>query len=863
MPRDEARLLELLLSDRAFRRRFESDPAFVAREAGFPELAAELSRIDNGDGRRLDARESRSSAAGVFMAAALEGLGLFELGDAVSSGGDSLPTPSSHDASLPDAAVHRQADVMDQTARAAVQAALSPNPDDWEGNLDDEDGGADEADGSNEDEPDEGGGEDDDGGGGGEDEGDDEADEDENEGQDEIGEGSRGEDANDDESDESDAFDESNHSSDSDSDADSNSDTDSDSGSSGSGDMPSDDGAYSLDGAPGEYPGDDAAREDIAAWMGAQAQERGLPAELPVMTSLVESGMRNLDHGDADSVGLFQMRLSVWDHGDYEGYPDDPDLQLKWFLDHAEAVQEQRVERGLAVDDPNQYGDWIADVQRPAEQFRGRYQVRLDDARDLLGRASAKYGGDAADGDASHDGDDGNDSDAQDGTAGIEDAIDGLDASPDALTALAAARSELGTPYLWGGSSPSTGFDCSGLVQWAYAQAGIRIPRVTYDQIEVGQRIDRSHLLPGDLVFFRNSSGDVHHVGMSLGGDKFVQAPHTGDVVKVSSLNESYYAREFTGGRRMDPAVVSDDQSGPSHGAGDGDDRPSPHRGPTGGDPNKVREANRALERDAAQARQRGTRIYKALERQERGKGEPPHPSEPHPPNSGAGADAADSLPPLDPQAEDAAQHIAQYHYGFVRESSSTPDYKLLKDAGYNGILFHAEDAHLGQAMAAARAAGIQSVGIWAPANMEDPATFAHRLADLEQYKPDIVVPDVEIEGKGYLGSPQWQWSEDFVSLYRKLVPNQRWAVTPMGNQDDFNYAAYTSRGASVWPQTYGATYDTKFDPQAMIDVVVRNGVDPRLVNPILAPGQSAEGLRNFASYALDDFQGKFPPFRR
>jgi hypothetical protein len=349
---------------------------------------------------------------------------------------------------------------------------------------------------------------------------------------------------------------------------------------------------------------------------------------------------------------------------------------------------------------------------------------------------------------------------------------------------------------------------------------------------------------------------------MSLGGDRFIHAPHTGDVVKVSSLNESYYAHEFTGGRRMDPAVASEDESSPTHGAADGDDRPGSHRSPPRAHSARVREANRALERDAAQARQPGTRTFKALEQQERGKGQPPHPSEPQPSKTGGGGDVADSAP-LDPQAESAAQHIAHYHYGFIRESSSTPDYELLKAAGYNGILFHAEDAHLGEAMAAARAAGIQSVGIWAPANMEDPATFAQRLADLEQYKPDIVVPDVEVEGKGYQGSPQWQWSEDFVSLYRKLVPNQRWAaVTPMGNQDDFDYAAYTSRGASVWPQTYGATDDVKFDPQAMIDVVVRNGVDPRLVNPIVAPGQSAEGLRNFASY-LDDFQGTFPQFDR
>ncbi len=122
-------------------------------------------------------------------------------------------------------------------------------------------------------------------------------------------------------------------------------------------------------------------------------------------------------------------------------------------------------------------------------------------------------------------------------------------------------------------------------------------------------------------------------------------------------------------------------------------------------------------------------------------------------------------------------------------------------------------------------------------------------------------MPDVEVEGKGYQGSPQWQWSEDFVSLYRKLVPNQRWAVTVMGLQDDFNYGAYTSQGASIWPQSYGATYDTTFDPQVIVDRVVSNGVDARLVNPVLAPNESGAGLDYYASYALDDFQGTFPQF--
>jgi cell wall-associated NlpC family hydrolase len=110
----------------------------------------------------------------------------------------------------------------------------------------------------------------------------------------------------------------------------------------------------------------------------------------------------------------------------------------------------------------------------------------------------------------------------------------------------------MGTPYKWGGSSPATGFDCSGLVQWAYAQSGIQIPRVTDQQILAsnGTPVDRNHLLPGDLVFFRDPSGYVHHVGMSLGGDKFIHAPHTGDVVKISSLS-GWYASTYVGARRL------------------------------------------------------------------------------------------------------------------------------------------------------------------------------------------------------------------------------------------------------------------------------------------------------------------------
>ena len=136
------------------------------------------------------------------------------------------------------------------------------------------------------------------------------------------------------------------------------------------------------------YPGDDAPKEQIAAWMAGMAKDRGLPAQLPIMAGLVESGLKNLNFGDADSVGFFQMRVGIWNQGAYAGYPDKPELQMKWFLDQAEAVKRQRLVAGKSVDDPNSFGEWIADVERPAEQYRGRYQLKLDEANSLLRSAA-------------------------------------------------------------------------------------------------------------------------------------------------------------------------------------------------------------------------------------------------------------------------------------------------------------------------------------------------------------------------------------------------------------------------------------------------------------------------------------------
>ena len=103
----------------------------------------------------------------------------------------------------------------------------------------------------------------------------------------------------------------------------------------------------------------------------------------------------------------------------------------------------------------------------------------------------------------------------------------------------------LGVPYRWGGASPS-GFDCSGLLVYAFAKIGVYLPHSSYMQFNMGHYVPRSNLQPGDAVFFNGAS----HVGIYIGGGRFVHAPHTGDVVKISSLSESWYASTYAGARR-------------------------------------------------------------------------------------------------------------------------------------------------------------------------------------------------------------------------------------------------------------------------------------------------------------------------
>ena len=109
---------------------------------------------------------------------------------------------------------------------------------------------------------------------------------------------------------------------------------------------------------------------------------------------------------------------------------------------------------------------------------------------------------------------------------------------------VAYARHFLGVPYRWGGSSPGTGFDCSGLVRFVYGHFGIPLPHSSWGDLAHGRRVTRRQLRAGDLVFFYGAG----HVGIYVGGGRFIDAPHTGTRVRVSTMGaySSYYgARRF------------------------------------------------------------------------------------------------------------------------------------------------------------------------------------------------------------------------------------------------------------------------------------------------------------------------------
>jgi peptidoglycan DL-endopeptidase CwlO len=109
------------------------------------------------------------------------------------------------------------------------------------------------------------------------------------------------------------------------------------------------------------------------------------------------------------------------------------------------------------------------------------------------------------------------------------------------------ALEAVGTPYRWGGESPATGFDCSGLVRWAYGRVGVDLPHNSYALYSEGRRVPESGMQPGDILFFEG----LGHVGLYLGRGRMVHAPQTGRDVEVVRLASTNYGARLIGARRV------------------------------------------------------------------------------------------------------------------------------------------------------------------------------------------------------------------------------------------------------------------------------------------------------------------------
>src|SRR5262245_10526987 len=109
------------------------------------------------------------------------------------------------------------------------------------------------------------------------------------------------------------------------------------------------------------------------------------------------------------------------------------------------------------------------------------------------------------------------------------------------------ALGEVGVPYRWGGESPGSGFDCSGLVRWAYLRVGVELPHNSYALYGQGKKVSESRMAPGDILFFEG----LGHVGMYIGRDRMVHAPESGRNVEVVRLSGSNYGARLIGARRV------------------------------------------------------------------------------------------------------------------------------------------------------------------------------------------------------------------------------------------------------------------------------------------------------------------------
>ncbi|MFF7529703.1 C40 family peptidase [Streptomyces bobili] len=299
--------------------------------------------------------------------------------------------------------------------------------------------------------------------------------------------------------------------------------------------------------APSEKPSKDEVKSKVdklyeeaeqatEKYNGAKEKQEKLQKEVSTIQDNVARGQDELNEL-RDSIGLaaaaqyrtgsIDSSLQLFLSSNPDDYLDKASTADQLSAQQVESLKKiQEKQRELAQDRAEASGKLkdLASTRTELGNKKKEVQAKLAEAQKLLNTLTAKEKADLAAADARASRDAGDRVDL--GNTGP--------ASGRAMAAFQAAQSKIGSPYVYGASGPSS-FDCSGLTSWAFAQAGVSIPRISQDQANAGTRIySQSDLKVGDLVIFY---GDLHHVGFYAGNGQVLHAPRSGTVVRYESIN--------------------------------------------------------------------------------------------------------------------------------------------------------------------------------------------------------------------------------------------------------------------------------------------------------------------------------------
>ncbi|NBE54208.1 C40 family peptidase [Streptomyces boluensis] len=244
----------------------------------------------------------------------------------------------------------------------------------------------------------------------------------------------------------------------------------------------------------------------------------------------LRSGIGSLASAQYRSGGI-DPSVQLFLSSDPDSYLDKASSLDQLTSKQADALKEIQSKQRTLAQQRSEASDKLRDLEDTRKELgekKKEVQDKLSEAQKLLNTLTAKERAAlaAAEERASRDAGD---------RADLGDAVP---ASQRGAAALEAAKSKIGSPYVYGASGPSS-FDCSGLTSWAYSQAGVSIPRISQDQANAGTRIQsQSALKPGDLVIFY---GDMHHVGFFAGNGQVLHAPKPGAAVRYESINNMPY----------------------------------------------------------------------------------------------------------------------------------------------------------------------------------------------------------------------------------------------------------------------------------------------------------------------------------